>query len=116
MPSTTRPAPTHDPAAAGGEDPFHDRLVRERDRLTELLRDQARGPMDEPTYPSLLAALSPVHEQPAALRAGLGIERVAAPLARGCPPSVLAGVLAGAVLPAAGLLALGHRGDAVGVP
>jgi hypothetical protein len=83
MPSTTRPAPTHDPAAAGGEDPFHDRLVRERDRLTELLRDQARGPMDEPTYSYLLAALFTVHEQLAVLRAGLGIERVADTLARG---------------------------------
>jgi len=83
MPSTTRPAPTHDPAAAGGEDPFHDRLVRERDRLTELLRDQARGPMDEPTYSYLLAALFTVHEQLAVLRAGLGIERAADTLARG---------------------------------
>jgi hypothetical protein len=85
MPSTTCPAPTHDPAAAGGEDPFHDRLVRERerDRLTELLRDQARGPMDEPTYSYLLAALFTVHEQLAVLRAGLGIERAADTFARG---------------------------------
>jgi hypothetical protein len=71
MPSTTRPAPAHETAA----DPLHDRLVRERDRLTELLRDQARGPMDEPTYSYLLAALFTVHEQLAVLRAGLAIER-----------------------------------------
>jgi hypothetical protein len=71
MPSTTRSAPAHETAA----DPLQDRLVRERDRLTELLRDQARGPMDEPTYSYLLAALFTVHEQLAVLRAGLGIER-----------------------------------------
>jgi hypothetical protein len=76
MPSTTRPAPAHD-AAEVGEDPFHERLVRERDRLSELLRDQARGAMDEPTYSYLLAALFTVHEQLAVLRAGLGIERAA---------------------------------------
>ena len=73
MPSTTRPAPTREIA-----DPLHDRLVRERDRLTELLQDQARGPMDEPTYSYLLAALFTVHEQLAVLRAGLGIERAVA--------------------------------------
>ena len=70
MPSTTRSTPTQGPV-----DPLHEQLVRERDRLTELLQDQARGPMDEPTYSYLLAALFTVHEQLAVLRAGLGIDR-----------------------------------------
>ena len=78
MPSTTRPAP---PQATA--DPLHERLVRERDRLTELLQDQARGPMDEPTYSYLLAALFTVHEQLAVLRAGLGIEKAVAALPLG---------------------------------
>ena len=77
MPSTTRPESAQETPA----DPFHERLVRERDRLTQLPRDQARGPMDEPTYSYLLAALFTVHEQLAVLRAGLGIERATDTLA-----------------------------------
>jgi hypothetical protein len=73
MTSTLRPSHPDQ-----GEDPLRDRLVRERDRLTDLLRDQARGPLDEPTYSYLLAALFTVHEQLAVLRAGLGIEQAVA--------------------------------------
>jgi hypothetical protein len=73
MTSTLRPSlPDLD------EDPFQDRLLRERDRLTELLQDQARGPLDEPTHSYLLAALFTVHEQLAVLRAGLGVEQAVA--------------------------------------
>jgi hypothetical protein len=73
MPSTLRPA---EPELAG--DPLSERLLRERDRLAELLQDQARGPLDEPTHSYLLAALFTVHEQLAVLRAGLGVEEAVA--------------------------------------